>query len=276
MEKAKIRLDTIVSQMRFQPREKIDESTVAEYTESWKAKAKFPPIDVFTTDRVTYLLAHGFHRYMSATRAGLTKIEANIHVGGEREAKLFACGANADQEKVGLRRTNADKRYAVKMLLGDPEWAKRSVNWIAQTCRVSGNLVRDVFKKGSCSSARSRVKAPDGRTFPAHRPPRAKPKPKAGEGTLPSGEAQEPTNGSTPTAERSLERIQEEAANLFQEVKDWNDRLAELFAAIRTHGELFEVVNVRRQVPDLTRLYAMIRKIRDSYIEDQDEGSVES
>jgi hypothetical protein len=47
---------------------------------------------------------------------------------------LHAVGANA---RHGLRRTNADKRRAVELLLADAEWAAKSSNWIAQTRGVS-------------------------------------------------------------------------------------------------------------------------------------------
>jgi hypothetical protein len=50
-------------------------------------------------------------------------------------------GANAEN---GLRRTNGDKRKAVKRLLNDKEWSKWSNNQIAKTCSVSDFLVASI------------------------------------------------------------------------------------------------------------------------------------
>lgn len=46
-----------------------------------------------------------------------------------RDAILYSCGAN---DRHGLRRTNEDKRRAVKKSLEDPEWSGWSSNKIAE------------------------------------------------------------------------------------------------------------------------------------------------
>lgn len=51
----------------------------------------------------------------------------------------YAVGANAAH---GLRRTNADKRRAVTMLLDDPESVQWSDREIAKACAVSHEFVR--------------------------------------------------------------------------------------------------------------------------------------
>ena len=45
----------------------------------------------------------------------------------------------------GLRRSNADRRYAVHILLTDPEWSQWSNSEIARQCHVSEHLVRTVL-----------------------------------------------------------------------------------------------------------------------------------
>lgn len=65
---------------------------------------------------------------------GSRTTEAIVHDGGRRGAMLHAVGGNARHR---LRRTNADKRRAVELLLADAEWAAKSSNWIAQTRGVS-------------------------------------------------------------------------------------------------------------------------------------------
>ena len=47
-----------------------------------------------------------------------------------------------ENDKHGLRRTNADKRNAVRVMLEDEEWSKLSNCQIAEMCHVHEKLVR--------------------------------------------------------------------------------------------------------------------------------------
>jgi hypothetical protein len=87
-----------------------------------------------------FWLAEGFHRIASALQSGFTELPlpCDVHEGGLRDAILHSAGANAAH---GLRRTNADKRRAVLMLLEDEEWAAWSDREIARRCAVSADLV---------------------------------------------------------------------------------------------------------------------------------------
>ncbi|HJT33533.1 MAG TPA: ParB/RepB/Spo0J family partition protein [Pirellulales bacterium] len=148
-----------------QIRAKIDEPTVAEYAEQMAAGAAFPPPVVFH-DGQDYWLADGFHRLAAARLAGLTKIDCEVRLGGQRDARLCAVGANSDH---GLRRTNEDKRRAVGLLLADYEWSQKSDRWIAEACGVSDRFVNGMRnqlrtvrscengKDGNSSARRSRV-----------------------------------------------------------------------------------------------------------------------
>jgi len=123
-----------------QSRVEINNDVVAEYAESLTAGAVFPPITVFF-DGADYWLADGFHRFHAYNKVGIVSIEADIHQGTVREAKLFSFGANGDH---GQRRSNADKRKAVSSMLEDAEWAKWSDNQIAKQCSVSQPFVSSI------------------------------------------------------------------------------------------------------------------------------------
>jgi hypothetical protein len=90
-----------------------------------------------------YWLADGFHRFLAHSRAGKTSIYEEIRIGTKRDAILYSVGANHEH---GLRRTNADKRSAVMLVLSDAEWSAWSDNEIAKRCYVSVSFVGDVRK----------------------------------------------------------------------------------------------------------------------------------
>lgn len=117
----------------------IDSATVAEYAELYKAGAPLPPVVVFTDGKGSNWLADGFHRCGAAEAAGLAEVPADVRQGGRREALLHAAGANAGH---GLRRTNADKRRAVLLVIAAfPKWSDRKVG---QVCGVSHPFVGSV------------------------------------------------------------------------------------------------------------------------------------
>lgn len=123
-----------------QLRVELDQETVGEYAEKMAAGEQFPPL-IGYRDGVNVWLAGGFHRFFAAQQAGLKDVAVEVRVGTQRDAVLFAAGDNA---KHGLRRSNADKRKAVLMLLKDEEWGRRADNWIATTANVSPTLVARV------------------------------------------------------------------------------------------------------------------------------------
>lgn len=114
------------------------QTVVDEYAAKMRGGAKFPALDVFV-DVERFLVADGFHRARAANAAGLTTIACRIHLGDKRAAILFAVGANSGH---GLRRTSADKRRSVEMLLSDPEWSQRAALWVAHQCGVNQQMVR--------------------------------------------------------------------------------------------------------------------------------------
>lgn len=122
-----------------QARAELNENTINDYQMEMKSGAKFPPVVVFY-DGESYWLADGFHRVEAALRAGFVKIHAEVKQGTRRDAILYSVQANSSH---GLRRTNEDKRRAVRMLLEDDEWCKWSDREIARRCGVSHQFVNN-------------------------------------------------------------------------------------------------------------------------------------
>ena len=130
----------ITQDPRLQPRAALDPETVEDYTARYAEGVAMPEVTIFY-DGATYWLGDGFHRVASATKAGLDAIPADVRDGTFRDALLFAAGANAGH---GLRRTNADKRRAVEMLLGDAGCAGWADREIARHCQVGAPLVGEI------------------------------------------------------------------------------------------------------------------------------------
>jgi hypothetical protein len=123
-----------------QSRADLNDTVITEYAEAYQEGINFPAIDVYF-DQKTYWVADGFHRLKAMQHIGRDSISANVHEGGKREAIMHAVGAN---ETHGLRRTNADRRHAVHILLTDPEWSRWANTEIARQCNVSEFLVRTI------------------------------------------------------------------------------------------------------------------------------------
>lgn len=131
-----------------QPRVSMDEETLTAYVERMILNSTgsivdpegvtWPPLEVFEDEHQQLWLADGFHRYMSAQKAGLTRFQARLHRGAQRDAILFSMGVNATH---GKRRTNADKRRAVTIALQDSEWGSFANARIAKLCKVSSSFV---------------------------------------------------------------------------------------------------------------------------------------
>lgn len=133
--------------------------TVAEYADLMQEGAKFPPVVVFLDQDGVYWLADGYIRVESAKKDSREEIDAEIHQGDKRAARLYAAGANADH---GLRRTAKDKRQAVANLLADPEWFEWSVNKLAEAAKVSHHVANEVKAEylSTSKDAGQQVEAP--------------------------------------------------------------------------------------------------------------------
>lgn len=141
---------------------------VEEYAEAIRAGTSFPPVIVYY-DGEAHWLADGFHRFAAYKAVGAQALPAEVRRGTQRDAILFAVGANASH---GLPRTNADKRRAVMVLLEDREWGKRSDRWVAEKAGVSpmtvGRIRADIDP--NCNKGTVARGGKDGRT---RKPPKA-------------------------------------------------------------------------------------------------------
>jgi Holliday junction resolvasome RuvABC endonuclease subunit len=115
----------------------------------------FPPVVVFY-DGNDYWLADGFHRLQAAIEAGFGELEVDLKLGSRRDAMLHAVGSNASH---GLKRTPADKRRAIELLLKDEIWGQWSDRAIAKHTGTSHPLVAKVRSQvtGNISSERTYI-----------------------------------------------------------------------------------------------------------------------
>ncbi len=130
---AKIRLDGAT-----QPRKELSDDVRREYRDLYKAGKELPPVVVFKDREGELWLADGFHRRWGAEDAKLAKIKCLVYEGELEEARWFSYAANQGH---GLRRSNDDKRKAVKAALLHPKGAKMSDNAIAEYVGVSQPFV---------------------------------------------------------------------------------------------------------------------------------------
>lgn len=132
-------IDSITVDQRLQARmeKELDPQVVSEYAELMRDGVIFPPVVVFY-DGQTRWLAEGFHRIAAAKQARFTSIAVTVIDGDFRAATLHSLGSNADH---GKRRTNADKRHVVELMLNDPEWSSWSDREIGERCKVDHKTV---------------------------------------------------------------------------------------------------------------------------------------
>lgn len=124
-----LQLDTIRIDGNCQPPGRLGEDEVADYAEQmkdgrWDFDRAVEPITVFE-DGGDRWLAHGFHRYHAARRAGLATVECLVRSGTLAEAQKFAASCNKMSSR---RRSNADKRWQVETILRlEPTWSDRLI-----------------------------------------------------------------------------------------------------------------------------------------------------
>jgi ParB-like chromosome segregation protein Spo0J len=127
-----------------QSRKKINNKKVIDYAELMKEGVVFKPVVVFF-DGKTYWLADGFHRVSAYKSNGVLEIEVEVKEGSQRDAFIYAIGANNDGR--GLSMTPQENRDNIIILIQDKEWGKWSDEHIAKIVGVSRVTVYRIRKK---------------------------------------------------------------------------------------------------------------------------------
>ncbi len=186
----------IVLNQRCQARVEPHPDIVDEYAAAYRSKAKMPPVDVFIVDGAPHLI-DGWHRISGAIKAEATWITCEIVGTGTLEEAVWK--ALAANQTHGIRRTNEDKRRAVRLALESPIGNEQSARVLAEHVGVSVDFVSrlrgewEAERRPQVSSddtSKSRITGKDGKSYPAPKPraPKA-PKPEL---TIPSTEEPEP------------------------------------------------------------------------------------
>jgi len=253
----------------LQMRAQINNDVVREYAEEEREHgAVFPPVTVFRDSAGAFWLADGFHRLEVARQNGRKKIAAEVHDGEYLDALKHALMANVSH---GLRRTNEDKRQAVRIAyehrieLGLSEVP--AANAVAEKVGVSDHFVANQLRTvRSWREATERMGA-DGKMrtlppIPTRQPspiPTRRPQPddeQAPPPVRPASAMQPPTvrpaSALTPPPVRRPERHEEEAG-----LCDERER--------PIPPDLLEMWNRRQEVRDLAALVSRVRvALRDA------------
>ena len=250
-----------------QSRVKLNQETVAEYAQAFTDGAEFPPVVVFF-DGASYWLADGFHRYFGARNAGESAIAVQVINGTQRDAVLYSLKANATH---GLKRTNADKRKAVEILLKDAEWAAWSDRKIAEVCGVGHPFVAAIRKPevAAKQQANRAVSAAKKARVESDSTPAAS-MPKAAE---PMRAAAEPAPKATPEAPPAPANHElEEAVSTINELAAENDQLRDRVAVAAMSGTDEEramaaetIAELRSQIKTLEAELDAVRTSRDTF-----------
>lgn len=130
-----IKLTDIVTDGDLQPRVKIEDDVIDEYSSAMQRGESFPPITVFSDGEKNWL-ADGYHRYFAAKKAGLDCLGADFRAGTKTDALKFALSANATH---GLKRSQADKKRVV--LVAIKEFGDLSNREIAKLVKVDDKTI---------------------------------------------------------------------------------------------------------------------------------------
>ena len=133
-----IHIDNLTLDPRLQMRAQMDEDAIKDYSCHCD---KLPPVKVMLDSEGRFWPWDGYHTIAAYRTDKQELIPCEVTEGQFRDAQLAACGANPGH---GLRRTAADKRKAISVLLADEEWAANSDRWIGDACHVTHDLVGKV------------------------------------------------------------------------------------------------------------------------------------
>lgn len=126
-------------------------------------KTELPPIEVFQDLDGYYYIGDGNHRYLAYFNLNKKEIPCLVFPGGREAAFQRALGANSEHN--ALRRTNKDKRNAVKLAI--QAYPKMSARAIADLCKVHHQMVGIIRKELQVDDSSTSVTGKDGKEYPA-------------------------------------------------------------------------------------------------------------
>lgn len=141
MDSTHLPIEALILDPEIQPREKIDEPTVEEYAEVLRSGGELPPVETCQDQDDRYWVWDGYHRTTAHQRAGRKAVPVRVRPGSRADAAWLALQANKAH---GLKRSNADKRRAVRLALHlHPEHSDRRIaSWVG----VSQTFVNEMRK----------------------------------------------------------------------------------------------------------------------------------
>lgn len=161
-----VALDEFRIEEACQAREQIDPEVVDDYAELYRAEAELPPIECFDVDDAL-VVVDGFHRVTAAEKAGVGWLRCTVVGQGSIDDAIWrATGAN---QAHGLRRSNADKRKAVRLALESKAGVGKSDRAIAEHTGVDHKTVARVRAEAEASWGNSPPETregKDGKTYP--------------------------------------------------------------------------------------------------------------
>ena len=134
-------LHKITVDLTISARAALPSATIEEYAEAIRRGEEMPPVVGFRSGDTTWI-ADGFLRHAAYLAAGRSSMPIEVRVGGWREARMYAAGANS---RHALQRTAACKRLAVLVVISDEEGRKWTQKQVASYCNVSVPMVAAVM-----------------------------------------------------------------------------------------------------------------------------------
>lgn len=172
----KFPLDELVLDERCQARADVNHDAVQEYRAAYEAGVELPPPGVFMVSGKA-VVVDGFHRVPAAIAAGKRWLRCEVVGEGTIDEAIWH--AAAVNQTHGVRRTNADKRRAVRLALETEIGMEQSSRVIAEHVGVGDQLVNTVRAEverqlrdsrtsdaGAVSEPSKRV-GKDGKSYPA-------------------------------------------------------------------------------------------------------------
>ncbi len=163
-----VEVNSLTADPAIQPREELSLDIIAQYAEDMRDGDAFPAVTVFENpDSGERVLADGFHRFLAAKQAGVLTLRAEIHQGTRGDARWHAVGANRAH---GLRRSNADKRKAVRLALEmHPEYSDEKIGGHVGVHRQTVLAMRHEVVEDRQAGVRVGI---DGKRYPPQQVPR--------------------------------------------------------------------------------------------------------